>query len=151
MAADPFRAALQKAAVTAAKKQGVDKKQAKLAAKSFELARKYLGTKDKKAEPTTNEKGDVLSDSDLRDAEYVPYREDIEAYFQREVVPHWPDAWVNHDVKDGDDGQTGVVGSEIGFNREFYVYTPPRSREAIQADIEAKEHRFMELLRAVRG
>jgi type I restriction enzyme M protein len=151
MAADPFRIALQKAAVTAAKKQGVEKKQAKLAVKSFELARKYLGMKDKKAEPTTNEKGEVVSDSDLRDAEYVPYREDIDAYFQREVAPHWPDAWVNHDVKDGDDGQTGVVGSEIGFNREFYVYVPPRSREAIQADIEAKEHRFMELLRGVRG
>ena len=72
MAADPFRTALQKAAITAAKKQGVEKKQAKLAAKSFELARKVLGTKDKKAEPTTNEKGDVLSDSELRDAEYVP-------------------------------------------------------------------------------
>ena len=67
------------------------------------------------------------------------------------VMPHWPDAWVNHNVKDGHDDQTGVVGTEINFNREFYVYTPPRSREAIQADIEAKEQRFMELLRGVRG
>ena len=92
----------------------------------------------------------MLSDSELRDAEYVPYREDVEAYFQREVIPHWPDAWINYDVKDEHDDMTGVVGTEINFNREFYVYTPPRSREAIQADIEAKEHRFMELLRGVR-
>ena len=151
MAAEPFRVALQKVAVTAAKKQGVDAKNAKLTAKSFELARKFLGIKDRKADPTTNEKGDVLSDADLRDAEYVPYREDIEAYFQREVLPHWPDAWINHDVCDEQDKQTGVVGTEINFNREFYVYVPPRSREAIQADIEAKEQRFMELLRGVRG
>ena len=87
----------------------------------------------------------------MRDAEYVPYRDDIEAYFQREVLPHWPDAWINHEVRDEQDKQTGVVGTEINFNREFYVYTPPRSREAIQADIEAKEQRFMELLRGVRG
>ncbi len=58
---------------------------------------------------------------------------------------------MNHEVKDSHDGQTGVVGTEINFNREFYVYTPPRSREAIQADTEAKERRFMELLRGVRG
>ena len=151
MAAEPFRVALRKAAVTAAKKQGVDAKNAKLTAKSFELARKFLGIKDRKAEPTTNEKGEVLSDSELRDAEYVPYREDINAYFQRAVVPHWRDAWINHEVRDEQDKLTGVVGTEINFNREFYVYTPPRSREAIQADIEAKEQRFMELLRGVRG
>ncbi len=151
MAAEPFRAALKKAAVTAAKKQGVDAKNAKLTAKSFELVRKFLGIKDRKADPTTNEKGDVLSDSELRDAEYVPYRDDIGAYFQREVLPHWPDAWINHEVRDEQDKQTGLVGTEINFNREFYVYTPPRSREAIQADIEAKERRFMELLRGVRG
>ncbi len=150
MDADTFRSALQKAAASATKKQRVDHKKAKLAAKTLELARKHLGTKDRKAEPTTNEKGEVVSDSDLRDAEYVPYKEDIEAYFQREVVPHWPDAWINYEVKDGQDEKTGVVGTEINFNREFYIYTPPRSREAIQADIEAKERRFMELLRGVR-
>jgi type I restriction enzyme M protein len=126
-------------------------KAAKLTAKSVELARRYLGTKDKNAEPTTNEKGEVLSDSELRDAEYVPFHEDIDAYFQAEVVPHWPDAWVNREVTDAKDEKTGVVGTEINFNREFYVYTPPRSREAIAADIEAKEHRFMELLRAIKG
>ena len=94
----------------------------KLGAKALELARKSLGSKDKTAEPCTNEKGEVLSDSELRDAEYVPLREDIDRYFAREVLPHWPDAWVNTEITDERDGLTGVVGTEINFNREFYVY-----------------------------
>ncbi len=77
------------------------------------------------------------------DAEYVLLYEDIDRYFEREVLPHWPDARVNRQVTDSSDGLTGIVGTEINFNREFYVYTPPRSREAIQADIEAMEKRFM--------
>ena len=151
MDAEAFRAALHASAAVVADKHGWIGKAAKLSAKSLELARKYLGTKDKNAEPTTNEKGEVLSDSELRDAEYVPFHEDIEAYFDREVYPHWPDAWINHEVRDAQDEKTGVVGTEINFNREFYVYTPPRSREAIAKDIEAKEQKFMELLRGIKG
>lgn len=151
MDADSFRETLHASATTVANAHGLTGKAAKLGAKSVELARKYLGTKDKNAEPTTNEKGDILTDSELRDAEYVPFNDDIEAYFEHEVRPHWPDAWINHDVKDAKDEKTGVVGTEINFNREFYVYTPPRSREAIAADIEAKELKFMELLRDIKG
>ncbi|OZI46931.1 type I restriction-modification system subunit M [Bordetella genomosp. 5] len=149
--AESFRSALHAAAEAAANELELTGKAAKLTAKTVELARKYFGTKDKDAEPTTNEKGEVLSDSELRDAEYVPFNDDIEAYFDKEVRPHWPDAWINYDVKDSADGKTGMVGTEINFNREFYVYTPPRSREAIAADIEAKEHKFMELLRGIKG
>ena len=148
---DTFRAALHASAAEVADKHKLTGKAAKLSAKSLELARKYLGSKDKNAEPTTNEKGEVLSDSELRDAEYVPFHEDIEAYFDREVRPHWPDAWINHEVRDAQDEKTGVVGTEINFNREFYVYTPPRSREEIAKDIEAKEQKFMELLRGIKG
>ena len=142
--ADTFRAALQ----DGAKNAGIKKP---LAAKSLELARKYLATRDKTASPTTNEKGEVLSDSELRDAEYVPFGEDIDSNFEREVLPHWPDAWINRDIKDGKDEQLGVVGTEINFNREFYIYTPPRSREAIKVEIEAMEKRFMDMLRGVAG
>jgi type I restriction enzyme M protein len=151
MDADSFRTALHASAAKVAESRGLTGKAAKLAAKPVELARKYLGTKDKKAEPTTNEKGEILSDSELRDAEYVPFNDDIGAYFQAEVLPHWPDAWVNGEVTDAKDEKIGVVGTEINFNREFYVYTPPRSREVIAADIEAKEHKFMELLRGIKG
>ena len=150
--ADSFCVALQaKAGDLAAVPPALKGVKTKLSAKALELARKGLGTRDKTAEPCTNEKGEVLSDSELRDAEYVPLNEDIERYFAREVLPHWPDAWVNTEVRDTRDGQTGVVGTEINFNREFYVYTPPRSRAVIQGDIEAMERRFMELLRGVSG
>ena len=148
--ADNFRTALQAQATRlAAMLPALAGIKPKLSTKAFELARKGLGTKDKTAEPCTNEKGEVLSDSELRDAEYVPLHEEIDHYFAREVLPHWPDAWINLDVKDERDGLTGVVGTEINFNREFYVYTPPRSRTAIQADIEAMETRFMDMLRGV--
>ncbi len=151
--ADSFRAALQaqaaRIAATLPALQGLTGKKALLGAKALELARKGLGTRDKTAEPCTHEKGEVLSDSELRDAEYVPRHEDIDRYFAREVLPHWPDAWINREVRDERDGLTGVVGTEINFNREFYVYTPPRSRTAIQADIEAMETRFMAMLRGV--
>ncbi|SPU95973.1 type I restriction-modification system subunit M [Burkholderia cenocepacia] len=151
MDAEAFRESMGKAASKVSKERNWTGKAAKLSTKSYELARKYMGTKDTTAEPTTNEKGDVLSDSELRDAEYVPFNEDIEVYFQREVVPHWPDAWINYEVTDEKDEKTGVVGTEINFNREFYVYTPSRSREIIAAEIEAKEHKFMELLRSIKG
>lgn len=151
MDADSFRAALHVSAALVAQAHGLTGKAAKLAAKPVELARKYLGIKDKKAEPTTNEKGEPLSDSELRDAEYVPFYDDIDAYFQKEVEPHWPDAWINREVVDDSDKEIGVVGTEINFNREFYVYTPPRSRKTIAADIEAKELKFLELLRGIKG
>ncbi|MCZ2106488.1 MAG: SAM-dependent methyltransferase, partial [Burkholderiales bacterium] len=149
--ADSFRAALHEAAAAVAQAQELTGKAAKLGAKAVERARVCLGRKDKSAEPTTNEKGEVLSDAELRDAEYVPFGEDIAAYFAREVQPHWPDAWINHDVTDTQDGLTGVVGTEINFNREFYVYQPPRTRAQIAADIHAKEQKFMELLRGIQG
>lgn len=140
--ADSFRTALKNTAKAAGCKKA-------LGAKSLELARKHFGTRDKAADPTTNEKGEVLPDSELRDAEYVPFNEDIDQYFDQEVAPHWRDAWINRDIKDRKDGLVGVVGTEINFNREFFIYAPPRSRQVIQADIEAMEKRFMEMLRSV--
>ena len=130
----------------------------KLKPKQLELARRFFGVRDKKAEIVTNEKGEILPDSDLRDAEYIPFSvitkaenvaAGVAAYFDAEVNPHWPDAWVNADVKDKSDDQIGAVGCEINFNREFYVYEPPRSREAIKHDIEAMERRFLEMLKGV--
>lgn len=151
---DEFRSALQKAA----KASGATKP---LAAKVLELSRKHFGVRDKSAEPATDEKGNVLSDSDLRDNEYVPFEtiralgsdvdQALDEYFAAEVAPHWPDAWINREVVDEKDKQTGVVGVELNFNREFFVYKPPRRRDEIRADIESMEKRFMELLHGVVG
>ncbi len=58
------------------------------------------------------------TDTDLRDTENVPLSEDVETYFKREVLPHAPDAWIDHEKTQ--------VGYEIPFNRHFYVFQPPR-------------------------
>lgn len=67
------------------------------------------------------------SDSDLRDTENVPLDQDIHEYFEREVLQHIPDAWI-------DESKT-VKGYEISFTRYFYNYVPPRSIEEITAEI----------------
>jgi type I restriction enzyme M protein len=73
------------------------------------------------------QKGQPQPDTSLRDTEIVPLTEDVEAYFEREVLPHAPDAWI-------DDEKTRV-GYEIPFNRHFYVFEPPRDLAEIDADL----------------
>lgn len=67
------------------------------------------------------------ADSDLRDTENIPLNEDIQTYFEREVLQHVPDAWIDHSKT--------VIGYEISFTRYFYNYVPPRSIEEIKAEI----------------
>ena len=74
-------------------------------------------------------KGQPVPDSGLRDTENVPLSEDIQSYFEREVLPHAPDAWI-------DESKT-KVGYEIPFNRHFYVFQPPRP--LVEIDKELKE------------
>lgn len=154
MSADALRQALLEAEEVSAKK--AKRKSSKLKAKAFETARKIFGVRDKTAEIVSDEKGNALPDPELRDAEYVPFSvigEDvnagIQAYFNTEVKPHWPDAWINTDAKDEADGQIGVVGCEINFNREFYAYKPPRRRDEIKREIEAMEKQFLDMLKGV--
>jgi len=73
-----------------------------------------LGTKGKG-------KDKPLPDSSLRDTENVPLSEAVETYFKREVLPHAPDAWIDHEKTQ--------IGYEIPFNRHFYVFQPPREME----------------------
>jgi type I restriction enzyme M protein len=88
-------------------------------------------------------KGEVLPDPDLRDYENVPLDEDIEAYFKREVTPHVPDAWIDHEKT--------KVGYEIPFTRYFYVYTPPRPLAEIDAELRELEAQIQKLLGEVTG
>lgn len=85
-------------------------------------------------------------DTELRDFENVPLEEDVYGYFEREVKPHLPDAWINESVRDEKDGGIGRVGYEINFNRYFYKYEPPRPLEEIDADIKTVEREILELL-----
>ncbi len=90
-----------------------------------------LGTKGK-------QKGKLQPDSALRDTENVPLSEDIRAYFEREVLPHAPDAWI--------DEEKSKVGYEIPFNRHFYVFEPPRSLHAIDEELKAVSANIMAML-----
>ena len=95
------------------------------------------------------------TDSDLRDYENIPLdpsrtvTETVEDYFRKEVAPHVPDAWIDAGKRDEKDGELGIVGYEIPFNRHFYVYTPPRSLEEIDRDLDAVSAEIMDLLREV--
>ena len=79
-----------------------------------------LGTKGK-------QKGKPQPDSALRDTENVPLSKEIDAYFEREVLPHAGDAWI--------DAEKTKTGYEIPFNRHFYVFEPPRPLAEIDADL----------------
>ena len=100
-----------------------------------------LSEKDETADVCVDSKGNPEPDADLRDNENVPLTEDIEAYFQREVIPHVPDAWIDHSKT--------KVGYEIPFNRHFYQYVPPRSLKDIDADLDKISAEIMDLLREV--
>jgi type I restriction enzyme M protein len=84
------------------------------------------------------QKGKPQPDSALRDTENVPLTDDIAAYFKREVLPHAPDSWIDHDKS--------KVGYEIPFNRHFYVFEPPRSLHEIDEDLKGVTANIMRML-----
>jgi len=84
------------------------------------------------------QKGKPQPDSALRDTENVPLGQDIQAYFEREVLPHAPDAWI--------DEARSKVGYEIPFNRHFYVFEPPRPLEVIDAELKEVAANIMRML-----
>ncbi len=84
---------------------------------------------------------------DPADAEGVPAS--VRAFFDREVTPHVPDAWIDTTRRDPRDGRVGLIGYEINFNRYFYRYTPPRPLEEIEADIRAIEKDIVRMLAEV--
>ncbi len=108
-----------------------------------------LSKRDEEAPAIADKDGDPEPDSELRDTENVPLSEAVEDYFAREVLPYVPDAWINEAVRDQKDGEVGKVGYEVNFNRYFYVYTPPRPLEEIEADLKAVEGEILELLERV--
>lgn len=105
------------------------------------LFRSVFTQRDPKAERVKlDAKGKSFeSDADLRDCENIPLKEDIDAYFKREVLPHVPEAWM--------DRSKDKIGYEINFNRHFYRYTSPRELAEIDAEIEQAEREFMRLFK----
>lgn len=100
-----------------------------------------LSERDETAEICRTSKGDPEPDPTLRDYENIPLKEDIQAYFVREVKPHVPDAWI-------DESKT-KIGYEIPFTRHFYKYQPLRSPEEIMNEIVELEQSIQEKLKKV--
>lgn len=125
-----------------------------------------LGERDPDAEICCDSKGRPEPDSELRDTENIPlpegttlplpmqfgpdkpndrlveaFRDVIDAYMAREVLPHVGDAWVDYEKT--------KISYEIPINRHFYVYKPPRSLDDIEADIGALEGEIAGLLRGL--
>jgi type I restriction enzyme M protein len=103
--------------------------------------------RDEAGKPVLGEKGKAKGkpqpDSSLRDTENVPLSEEVEAYFKREVLPHAPDAWIDHDKT--------KVGYEIPFNRHFYVFEPPRELAEIDADLKQVTDRIKAMIEGLSG
>jgi type I restriction enzyme M protein len=97
-----------------------------------------LGEKDDEAEVVVDRQGRRQADSDLRDYENVPLKEDLDEYFAEEIEPYVPDAWIDEDYT--------RVGYEIPFSRHFYEYEPPRDPEEIEDDIRELEDEIQGLL-----
>jgi type I restriction enzyme M protein len=123
----------------------------KLKATDIKLFQKYLAEVDPDAEVVYDSKGNPEPDTDLRDSERVGLDEDIWDYFDREVKPFVPDAWISEDKKycDDKDGEIGKVGYEISFNRYFYQYVPPRDLKEIDTDLDVVTNEIMNMLKEI--
>ena len=89
---------------------------------------KALSEHDDNAPFILDKKWNKQPNPDLRDNEKIKLTEDIDEYFAREVLPYYPEAWM--------DRKKDKIWYEINFTKYFYKYTPPRALEDIQADIE---------------
>lgn len=86
-------------------------------------------------------KGKPVADTSLRDTENVPLHEEVETYFKREVLPHAPDAWIDHEKT--------KVGYEIPFNRHFYVFKPPRALSEIDTELKGVTDKILTMIQGL--
>ncbi len=100
-----------------------------------------LSERDETADVCQDKKGNMEADPTLRDTENVPLSESIHAYFQREVFPHVPGAWI-------DESKT-KVGFEIPITRHFYQYKFLSPSTAYQELIQQKEAEILNLMEGI--
>ncbi len=123
----------------------------KLGAPAIKALWQGLSERDETAEVCSDKKGNPEPDTSLRDTENVPFGEageqametTIAEYFEKEVVPWVPDAWIDH--------AKTKVGYEVPFTRHFYKYAPPRPLEEIDRDLDQLTKEIVDLLREVEG
>jgi type I restriction enzyme M protein len=112
----------------------------KLATPLFNAIVGGLSERDETAEPCMKS-GLPEPDADLRDTENVPLKEDVQTYFGSEVLPHAPDAWIDH--------EKARKGYEIPFTRHFYKFEPPRPLAEIDADLRRLSIEIQAMLREI--
>lgn len=102
-----------------------------------------LSERDKTAEICLDSKGRIEADTTLRDTESIPLKEDILTYFEHEVLPDVPDAWI--------DKSKTKIGYEIPITRYFYKFTEPEKSEEIEGRIQNIETSILSSLSALFG
>ena len=113
----------------------------KVSASVLKAVLSAVSERDETADICTDKDGNPEPDADLRDYENIPLKDDIQAYFEREVLPHVPDAWI-------DESKT-KKGYEIPFTRNFYEYTRLRPLNEIEDEIRELEGEIQDMLKEV--
>lgn len=129
MSLDAFKPVLKKALA------GIPQVNAKL----LEKIADGLSIMDKEAEIHTNKKGNILYDKETKDAEMVPYKESIDDYMAREVLPYVPDAKAFFEEDLTKKKPVIKTGAEIPFTRYFYKYEVPRPADELAQDFQTLE------------
>lgn len=111
------------------------KQEIKITQKTLKIIWQEIGERDEKAEICYDEERKQEPDKELKDFERVPWDRDIYAYFEKEVKPYAPDAWIDESVRDTKDGKIGIVGYEIPFAYYFYDLRQARLSKEVKKDI----------------
>ena len=98
-----------------------------------------LSEHDDNANYVTDSRGNKKTDGNLRDTEKIPLKQDIDKYFEKEVLSYYNDAWM--------DRKKDKIGYEINFTQHFYRYEPPRPLEEIEANIKKVTAEIQELIK----
>ncbi len=135
------------------------KAEVKLPAPVIKAILSALAKRDDEAAICRDEDDHPEPDPELRDTENVPLPDgedpadaegvptSVRAFFDHEVRPNVPDAWIDIKKRDPKDGKVGIVGYEINFNRYFYRFNPPRPFEEIEAEIRVIEQDIIRMLK----
>ncbi|MDA8590776.1 type I restriction-modification system subunit M [Luminiphilus sp.] len=127
-------------------KAALEAEEVKIKAPMLKAIVAVSGKRDDRADVCVDKDGKPEPDKELTDTEIVPLAEKIDDYFQREVVPHVSDAWVDETYTDETDGELGRIGYEIPFNRHFYAYMPPRELDDIDTDLKRVTDRVLQMI-----
>jgi type I restriction enzyme M protein len=130
--------------------QKVIKKISKINGEKLDKLCDYLGCKESELKDfgyyPTGKKDEFVeyeSDTDLRDSENIPLKDDIYQYFLKEVKPHVEEAWINLD--------STKIGYEISFNKYFYIHKPLRTLDEVAKDILELENASDGLIKEILG